>query len=202
MSVFSRHRPTVFQKTQRELSGFTLIELLIVVAIIGILAAIAVPNFLNAQTRASVSRVMADFRSINTAMKMYFMDNNDYPPDPPGAGAHEEVAYRHLTTPVAYMSSLALFRDHFTEKGGDAGDPASRQNFYEYGSRSWERNDGPGYVLTSFGPDRSRNFPFGKSNGDALAENDEIVNQYMYASSNGLKSPGDIVATQFGVHNK
>lgn len=59
--------------------AFTLIELLIVVAIIAILAAIAVPNFLEAQTRAKVSRVMADQRSYATALETYYIDNNTYP---------------------------------------------------------------------------------------------------------------------------
>ena len=59
--------------------GFTLIELLIVVAIIAILAAIAVPNFLEAQVRAKVSRVKADMRSLATAIEAYVVDNNVYP---------------------------------------------------------------------------------------------------------------------------
>src|SRR5690606_31388316 len=59
--------------------GFTLIELLIVVAIIAILAAIAVPNFLEAQTRAKVSRVRNDMRTMATAAEAYRVDNNDYP---------------------------------------------------------------------------------------------------------------------------
>jgi len=59
--------------------GFTLIELLIVVAIIAILAAIAVPNFLEAQTRAKVARVKNDQRSLATAIETYYLDNNTYP---------------------------------------------------------------------------------------------------------------------------
>ena len=63
----------------KKLKGFTLIELLIVVAIIAILAAIAVPNFLEAQVRSKVSRVKADQRSLATGLESYFVDNNDYP---------------------------------------------------------------------------------------------------------------------------
>ena len=59
--------------------AFTLIELLIVVAIIAILAAIAVPNFLEAQTRAKVSRVLSDERTYSTALETYYIDNNAYP---------------------------------------------------------------------------------------------------------------------------
>lgn len=60
--------------------GFTLIELLIVVAIIAILAAIAVPNFLEAQTRAKVSRALADMRTLATGIESYRVDNPKYPP--------------------------------------------------------------------------------------------------------------------------
>lgn len=58
--------------------AFTLIELLIVVAIIAILAAIAVPNFLEAQTRAKNSAARADMRSLATAIESYFVDHNKY----------------------------------------------------------------------------------------------------------------------------
>jgi general secretion pathway protein G len=59
--------------------GFTLIELLIVVAIIGIIAAIAIPNLLNAIDRGKQKRSMADIRSIGTAVESYAVDNNFYP---------------------------------------------------------------------------------------------------------------------------
>ncbi|MEO6327242.1 MAG: prepilin-type N-terminal cleavage/methylation domain-containing protein, partial [Thermoanaerobaculia bacterium] len=61
---------------KRNRKGFTLIELLIVVAIIGIIVAIAIPNLLNAIQRAKQKRTMADMRSIGTAIEAYAIDHN------------------------------------------------------------------------------------------------------------------------------
>ncbi|HOC43080.1 MAG TPA: prepilin-type N-terminal cleavage/methylation domain-containing protein [Thermoanaerobaculales bacterium] len=63
----------------RKNRGFTLIELLIVVAIIGIIAAIAIPNLLNAIHRGRQKRSMADMRTIGTAIGTYATDMNFYP---------------------------------------------------------------------------------------------------------------------------
>ncbi len=95
-------------QTPLQTKGFTLIELLIVVAIIAILAAIAVPNFLEAQTRSKVSRVKADMRTIATGLEIYRLDNNDYPPGF-GLTVDPDDRWRFglwlLSTPIAYITS-------------------------------------------------------------------------------------------------
>jgi prepilin-type N-terminal cleavage/methylation domain-containing protein len=96
--------------------AFTLIELLIVVAIIAILAAIAVPNFLEAQTRSKVSRAQADFRTLATAIESYFVDHNGYAydqDDNPNSGPTED-GFRLLTTPISYFSSGRSLSDPFS----------------------------------------------------------------------------------------
>ncbi len=59
--------------------GFTLIELLIVVAIIGVIAAIAIPNLLNSIDRSKQKASMADIRALGAAVQHYAIDNNVYP---------------------------------------------------------------------------------------------------------------------------
>ena len=96
--------------------GFTLIELLIVVAIIAILAAIAVPNFLEAQVRAKVSRAKSDLRSVATALEAYVVDANHYQPNDM---EHRNILPRQLSTPIAYITSVAL-KDPFRQQDVDA----------------------------------------------------------------------------------
>src|SRR5216117_376482 len=63
----------------RKDKGFTLIELLIVVAIIGLIAAIAIPNLLNAVDKGKQTRSMSDLKSIGVAVEAYAVDNTNYP---------------------------------------------------------------------------------------------------------------------------
>jgi len=102
--------------------GFTLIELLIVVAIIAILAAIAVPNFLEAQVRSKVSRQNANMRTVATAMESYMVEYNRYPIStyvpfdnfPGGFGPSMWKIYPgELTTPISFISSDAAMEDIF-----------------------------------------------------------------------------------------
>lgn len=172
-------------KIMQNKRAFTLIELLIVVAIIAILAAIAVPNFLEAQVRSKVSRAKSDMRSLTTGMEAYFVDWNRYPrsnwfhlayPVEPSASGNQGFVL--LTTPIAYLTSLFLDpfvpQRQYTGSGTYIDIPAEEveiMKYYGYSGRDdlgsvgtvgTPDNDtnSPGgvkwYILQSSGPDRVR----------------------------------------------
>ncbi len=175
----------------KKMRGFTLIELLIVVAIIAILAAIAIPNFLDAQIRSKVSRVRTDQRSVATGLEAYFVDNNQYVAfavgneganafaiPAPGTGSTEVGAtliytfrtwsaasnfHFTLTTPLAYMTTY--IRDPFADTRG--------ASFGYY-------SDLNGWILTSFGPDTDENDT--NAPGDLRMTNNEPEVETVYQS--------------------
>ena len=190
------------------LTAFTLIELLIVVAIIGILAAIAVPNFLNARQRARVARAEADLRGLITAVQAYQVDNGAFPldaTDSRGPGANLGYCPLALTTPIAYTSTIPadVFRLH--EQRDDGGSPyfaGLNTPPYWYVQNTPTSNWAKSYwaeflierkasrallfLFASIGPDMQWRVQPGSG---------EPIRFVEYSPTNGLNSFGDIIKT-------
>ncbi len=150
------------QKGKAVADGFTLIELLIVVGIIAILSAIALPNFLEAQVRAKVSRAKSDMRSMATALEQYHVDWSTYP----------DIFTRLnvLSTPVQYISTVP--RDVFRLQQA-AGGPPWRQGWYRYGAMPI---DSPSrWALASVGPDTDID-TYSSANPGGGADNEDTSN--------------------------
>ena len=187
--------------------AFTLIELLVVVAIIGILAAIAVPNFLNARLRAAVSRTVADLRGIHTAIQMYAVDNGREIldtveiPNLPSSGIAWRV-WSQLTTPVAYIPSSAFWDPFIPEtnpfSSGAANEAVADGTYQYHNIKYWRENDLQGmgqladrtarYYARSPGPDRWY-----------IILPMRLMRWMAYKPSNGLVSVGDIIVSDKGI---
>lgn len=183
--------------------GFTLIELLIVVAIIGILAAIAIPNFLEAQTRAKVARAKSEIRNLAVALETYYIDNNSYPPQVDDAGTgvlNDEGDYSlgfvswKLTTPVAHQSSIP--NDPFGPKKPDPSTPWLSK--YRCGVNYLEV-----WIMTSHGPDLDQDMeetPYIDPLVPGWGQISQYLNQFEgtyieYDPTNGTISDGDVYRT-------
>lgn len=136
----------------RKEKGFTLIELLIVVAIIGIIAAIAVPNLLTAIQRSKRSRTAADLRAIGTALGSYNVDNNQFP----------------TSADAPALFTMLREQGHYS---GSTADGWNNPYIYE--------GDVNEYTLTSTGKDGSAG---PAQSGDGLGSNDNFDYDVIYVN--------------------
>ncbi|HQQ00834.1 MAG TPA: prepilin-type N-terminal cleavage/methylation domain-containing protein [bacterium] len=186
--------------------AFTLIELLIVVAIIGILAAIAVPNFLNAQIRAKISRTKADMKMIQSALECYRLDHGSYM----GRGILGDGIdtrgdmYRQISTPIAYLNSFPFdpFESSEYYQGPSIGEgylwmtkeidyiPFDRTGRVPFAAANRPPTD---WILVSLGPDLKQNYEYLKVIPLVYLGNPGEL----YSCSNGILSSGDLVHTSW-----
>ena len=187
-------------------TGFTLIELLIVVAIIAILALIAVPNFLEAQTRAKVSRAKNDMRTLRVALEAYRLDNEQYPRDIFGVGTW--TTWYQLTTPIAYITSVphSPFRtwEYIHANYNDPGKPPYDYAQYDTPSASHDRFRGVGlyYCVVCSGPDEDNDLGWDQVDYIVVyPERNPSSLGLLYDPTNGTVSSGDIIMTNQGFPN-
>ena len=196
-----------FSRFSSKHSGFTLIELLIVVAIISILSAIAVPNFLEAQTRTKVSRTRAELKVIATGLETYRIDNSAYPwvgdPMSPSGAFYINYAERlkPVTSPVAYIQTIP--RDIFAKSPDQ--EPTGSEYVYAPGNIvlgmgpqfNKRINRNTIYSLAGRGPDREI-----YSGGYCNNHPELILRGYpekgAYDPTNGTVSQGDIIQLSCG----
>lgn len=181
--------------SRRKVKGFTLIELLIVIAIILILIAIALPNFLEAQIRARVTKSKGEIRTIGIAMEAYYLDWQTYPYESendcasPGL-ARTRCGLAWLTLPIAYITAIPP--DTFPAPNGSELSwmetgilRQPRQNPIDLASATW--------ALWTRGPDGvDSELNSNNAGGATMHLNPPDGSNDNYSPTNGTKSLGDI----------
>lgn len=208
-------------ETRPEPKGFTLIELLIVIAIILILISIALPNFLEAQLRAKVTKIKADFKGLEIAIESYRTDYPRYPTPEDYrylGGASQTIRDKYkrnsaypvgysisdaveLTTPTKYLTKIDL-PDPFVGSGqhiDDIGKHTVRTYFYLC-FETWAHVRMPGpraksydaWMLASWGPDQDDSGSSFTIYNELYLNRFDFGSQGFYSPTNGSYSKGDI----------
>jgi len=190
--------------------AFTLIELLIVVAIIAILVAIAVPNFLEAQVRSKAARAKADLRTIAGGIEMYRLDNTQYPtmlapgftggiPQLFGSDLKWWYVPDSLSTPVSYLTTSHILCPFGGDRPRQNDFPDEIWRRYSYENLpELERKYLEGYTILQYkyAPEQRAFEKWGfwriLSIGPDISWNPMIP----YDPTNGTVSPGNIMRTQ------
>jgi prepilin-type N-terminal cleavage/methylation domain-containing protein len=191
--------------------GFTLMEVAILLLIVSVLVAIAIPQFRAAEIKSKIALVRGQLNTVALALESYSTDNDTYPPcnysepavyDKADDGGSSRTSYytlRNLTTPVAYLSSIPEdpFADTPITPTFDQGYSRFGHVNAAYGYRHAKGSNRPTFpfyeqydqewALTSVGPDRDY---------DSWGTNKD--NLIFYDPTNGILSNGDIIRMQKG----
>ncbi|MFH0792777.1 MAG: prepilin-type N-terminal cleavage/methylation domain-containing protein [bacterium] len=185
------HQAPSTPASRRRRSAFTLIELLIVVAIIAILAAIAVPNLLEAQIRAKTTRAKSEMRVIAGALEAYQVDNNRYPET---YVIPRWERFIPLTTPIAYMTTIPLDPFCMVDDEGNFIDWGPRHHCYKMGATPLSAPSR--WAISSNGPDLDEDsIPIKVYPGfswTVFTGQDPDFNFMIYDPTNGTVSSGDV----------
>lgn len=202
------------RKKQMRKEGFTMIELLIVIAIITVITAIAVPNLISANVKAKVKGIKAEMGSIAIALEDYRMDEGDYPIDPEHTGSGygadviakpnididdptDAIGLGQLVFPMGAIDSVYLYRipdDPFNDGGEEEwnGTSGAHDNHYSYftadASGAASSSEAKYWALVSYGPDKDLDITSYSDARDAYDNGTDL-----YDPDSGITSNGDIV---------
>jgi len=189
----------MMKKIWKKRKGFTLVELLIVVAIIGILAGIAIPNFLGARTKAKISRSFADMRTMANALELTFSDNNYYPTQ------GKLQADKKIGGTTTYLASIPKDPFSGTTRKKDGGDAIYEGSYGYHTNAASDTASGDtsatAWIIIGNGPDNdpditSADFTTNPVSGEIGGENG-VTDESSYGQSNwwdgsSLSGDGDI----------